>query len=95
VCGLSDLDKHNTGLAMHHLQKSLISIAKEEVFGTDILVWVFGSLLQRRHMRPMLPMLRPEVVGVETRKCDTGNNDTIRNQLSPAIVYFILSRIAY
>lgn len=40
-------------------EKSLVSVAPEEVLCPDVLVWVFDSLFQGRKMAPMLPVLVP------------------------------------
>jgi hypothetical protein len=47
-------------------QEALISITPEKVLGANILVRVFWPLWERRHVLPVLPMLVPEVVGVDT-----------------------------
>lgn len=44
----------------------LISITPVEVLGSDVLVWVFGSLLQRLHVLPVGPMLIPQDICVGT-----------------------------
>jgi len=43
----------------------LVTIAPREVAGADVLEGVLDALLQRGHVRPVLPMLSPEVVSVE------------------------------
>lgn len=43
----------------------LVTISPEEVLASDVLVRVLDTVLQSRHMRPMLPMLSPEVVCVD------------------------------
>ena len=47
----------------------LISITPEVVLGSQILVRILWSFLQRRHVRPMSPMFIPQDVGI-----DTGDN---------------------
>ena len=43
----------------------LIPIPPEEVLRPDVLVRILDSFLQRREMAPVLPVLHPEVVGVD------------------------------
>ena len=43
----------------------LVTVAPREVAGADVLVGVLDTLLEGGHVRPVLPMLVPEVVGVE------------------------------
>lgn len=54
------------GRGMHdwNLQESLVTVAPGEVLGPDVLVRVLDSLLQRRHVGPVLPVLVPQVVAV-------------------------------
>jgi len=49
-----------------NLQKSLVSITPWVVLHADVLEWVLSTLLKWRQVLLMLPMLIPEVVGVET-----------------------------
>ncbi len=53
----------------------LVAIPPEKVLGPDVLVWVFNSLFQRREMFPMLPMLVPQVVRVDTGQDEAGSDD--------------------
>ena len=41
-----------------------ITVAPEIRLGSDILVLIFRALLQRRLMRPMFPMLGPEIPSI-------------------------------
>lgn len=52
----------------------LVTVTPLEVLGANVLVGVLGALLQRRHVAPVLPMLRPQPVGVGTRKSHARNN---------------------
>jgi hypothetical protein len=45
-------------------EHSLVTISPEEVFGPEVLIWIFDPLFQRRKVFPMFPMLGPEVVCV-------------------------------
>ena len=55
-------------------QDSLVSISPGEVLRPNVLVWVLYPLLQWRHMRPMNPMLGPQIVGVDRRDDQAGND---------------------
>jgi len=45
----------------------LVTVPPGEVLGADVLVGVLDALLKGRHVRPMLPMLVPQDVGVYGR----------------------------
>lgn len=64
------------------LQKSLVSVSPEEVLGADILVWVLRAFLQWLSVCPVLPMLVPEVVGVDTGNDQARDHSTVNGQLS-------------
>lgn len=51
-------------------QDGLVTIAKEVVLGANVLVSVLSALLKRSHVVPVLPVLVPEVVGI-----DRGDDD--------------------
>ena len=53
-------------LVSWYLQQSLATITPRVVLGADVLVGVLGALLQRRHVRPVVPMFVPEDIGVGT-----------------------------
>ena len=44
----------------------LVTVSPEEVLGADVLVGVLDALLQRGHVRPVLPVLVPQVVRIDT-----------------------------
>ncbi len=52
----------------------LVSIAPLIVLGANVLVWVLGALLQRRHVVPVLPVSLPKVPGVGTRESQGGDD---------------------
>jgi hypothetical protein len=52
----------------------LVAIAPLVVLGADVLVGVLNTLLQRRHVAPVLPMLIPEPVGIGTCEDEAGSN---------------------
>lgn len=54
----------------------LVTVTPGEVLGADILVGVFGTLLKRGHVVPVLPVLVPQVVGVDATTDEAGNNST-------------------
>lgn len=55
----------------------LVSITPGEVLGPDVLVRVLDALLKRRHVRPVLPMLVPEVISVEASKNHGRDDGTV------------------
>ena len=56
-------------------EHSLVPVTPEETLGPDVLVGVFDSFLQRWEMAPVLPVLEPQVVGVEGAEDEGGDND--------------------
>ncbi len=52
----------------------LVTVAPREVAVADVLVGVLDALLEGGQVRPVLPMLVPEVVGVEAGE-DKGGGD--------------------
>jgi hypothetical protein len=52
----------------------LVTITPWVVLVTDVLVWVFDSFLERRHVLPVLPMLCPQVIGVDASEDQAGND---------------------
>lgn len=55
-------------------EEGLVAVAPGEVLGADVLVGVLDALLERRHVLPVLPVLRPQVPGVQARE-DEGRRD--------------------
>lgn len=55
-------------------QTHLVTISPLVVLGANVLVGVLGSLLQRRQVVPVVPMLVPQVVGVGTGEAKGGND---------------------
>lgn len=55
----------------------LVSVAKEEVLGTDVLVRVFGLLLPWGLVGFVLPVFGPETVCVYGGNDDAGDNDAV------------------
>lgn len=54
----------------------LVPISPEEVLRSEVLVWVFNALFQRRQMLPMFPMLVPQIPGVDASENEARDNDT-------------------
>jgi hypothetical protein len=73
-------------------QQRLVAIAPEKVLGANILVRILGPLFQRRHMLPVLPMLVPQIVGVEAGDGEGGDDDAGGRELVLGIVYLGLSK---
>lgn len=63
----------------------LVTIAPGEVAGANVLVGVLGALLKRWHVRPVLPMLVPEGVGVEAGQEEGGGDAAVREKGLSAI----------
>lgn len=57
------------GIATH-----LVTISPGEVLAADVLVGVLSTLLQRGHVVPVLPVLVPQVVGVQATTDEAGND---------------------
>lgn len=55
----------------------LVTISPEVVFASNVLVWVLDTFLKGRHMRPVLPMLSPEVVCVDGSENKGGNHGAV------------------
>jgi len=49
----------------------LVTISPKEVPGPDVLVGVFDSLFQRRHVAPVLPMLVPQILRIDRAQDQT------------------------
>lgn len=67
----------------------LIAVSPGEVLSSDVLVGVLDALLQRRHVRPVLPVLLPEDPGVDTGCCQ-GYRDTAIVKSRVSLPFFSL-----
>lgn len=56
-----------------HAQQRLIAISPREILRPDVLVWVLDAFLQGREMLPVLPVLVPEIPGVDAAEDDAGD----------------------
>lgn len=74
VCGLRLAKTSTYNSELTHL----ISIAPEVVLGSEVLVWVLGTLLQRLHVIPMGPMGIPENLCIDTGNYQAWNRGTNR-----------------
>ncbi len=54
---------------------NLITIPPDIIFRPNILIRILRTLIQRRHMLPMLPMLRPQIVSVDAGDNQAGDCD--------------------
>jgi hypothetical protein len=63
-------------------EKCLVSIAPEEVFCSNVLVGVFDSLFQRWKVAPVLPMLVPQVPGVDAAEYEAWDNNAVKGSVS-------------
>ena len=71
-------------------QAYLVTVAPLIILGPYVLVGVLDTLLERREMRPMVPMLVPQVVGVGGSNHKGGNRDTVSvvsPSRSPLIIF--------
>lgn len=59
---------------MVYLKTHLITISPGVVLHPEVLVGVLGTLLERGHVLPVLPVLIPEVPGVDTGKQHARND---------------------
>lgn len=77
-------------------EQGLVAVAPRVVLGADVLVGVLDALLQRGHVRPVLPVLGPEVVGVGAGEDQDGNDGAVvvGEMVSPrfSFVHFLLFR---
>ena len=60
----------------------LVTISPGEVLAADVLVGVLSTLLQRGHVVPVLPVLVPQVVGVQTTANEAGDDSAKGSQLA-------------
>lgn len=65
-------------------EEGLVPIAEGEVLNTDVLIGVLGTLLERGHMLPVLPVLVPKVVSIDTAENQAGD-DSIDGELAPKV----------
>lgn len=61
---------------MGGIKTYLVTISPRVVLDTDVLIRVFHTLLERGHVLPVLPVLFPEVVGVDASENQAGHNST-------------------
>lgn len=54
----------------------LVTVTEGVVLHADVLVGVLGTLLERGHVLPVLPVLLPEVVGVDATANQAGDDGT-------------------
>lgn len=57
----------------------LVTVSPEEILHPDVLIWVFDTVFQRRQMFPMLPMLIPQVPGIDRPEDQARGNDTAQS----------------
>jgi hypothetical protein len=60
-------------------EQGLVPIAPAEVPGSNVLVRVLDALLQWWQMRPMLPMLVPQVVCIDSGKNEARDHTAMRH----------------
>lgn len=78
---IESVKKNWSGFVQYHgpirgRNTNLVTITPKEILCSDILVRVFGTLLQRRQVFPMLPMLVPEIISIKLCKYQSRNAKT-------------------
>jgi hypothetical protein len=58
-------------------EKGLVAVAPRVVLGADVLVGILNALLQGRHVGPVLPVVGPEVVGVDAGEDQAGDDAAV------------------
>jgi hypothetical protein len=58
----------------------LVSISPEEVLGADVLEGVLDALLERGHVRDVLPVLGPQTPGVDAGDAEGRNHNAVREK---------------
>ena len=59
------------------IQEGLVTITPAEVLAADVLVWVLWLLLDGDVMGDVLPVLSPEVVGIDGRDDQGGDDNAV------------------
>jgi hypothetical protein len=57
----------------------LVTVSPEVVLRSEVLVWIFNALFQRRQMLPMFPMFVPQIPCVDGSEDKAGDNNTANN----------------
>jgi hypothetical protein len=60
------------------IETNLVTISPGEVLAADVLVGVLGTLLERGHVVPVLPVLVPQVVGVQATANQAGDDSAAK-----------------
>lgn len=60
----------------------LVAVSPEEVLGPNVLVRVLNTFLERGLVRPVLPMLCPQTVGVDAAE-DNGGDHNVDGEFAP------------
>jgi hypothetical protein len=64
-----------------YVQQRLIPITPGIILGPDVLIGILDALLQGRHVLPVLPMLVPEIPGVDAGEDDAGDHHAVVGEL--------------
>lgn len=59
----------------------LVSVSPKEVLGADVLEGVLDALLERGHVRDVLPVLGPQTPGVDAGDAEGGDHNAVRGQV--------------
>lgn len=65
-------------------EKRLVTIPPRVILASDVLVRVFNAILKRGHMVPVIPVLFPEVIGIERTKRQARYNH-VESYLPPEV----------
>lgn len=61
------------------IETHLVTISPGVVLAADVLVGVLGTLLERGHVLPVLPVLVPQVVGVQATANEAGDDSAAKD----------------
>lgn len=89
VCGIW-VSKLNSREWRKAGQAYLVTVSPGEVLGADVLVGVLGALLEWGHVAPVLPVLLPQVVGIETAGNHDGNDSAIYSSINWSEIILVL-----
>lgn len=59
-------------------EEGLVTVSPGEVLGPDVLVGILDALLEGREVAPVLPMLVPEVIGVQAGEEDARRDTAVK-----------------
>ena len=63
---------------MLRLRTHLVTISPEVVLGSDVHVGILGTLFDRRLMRLVFPVLRPQPIGIDASNAEGRDDDAAK-----------------